>query len=154
MDAPTPLYTEFYINTSTYTKPGEIKKSKSHELKLNKNSYLLTIELENEKINFKINKPNDRTFYYYYNSFTYDEIINLLKLPTQIYDNISKIYELYEAGLSKKKINLKEDKEEKTMILFLKITMGFDDIESSIALKEKKIPNEEIIKYYLMILVK
>ena len=146
MEAPSPLYTEFYINTDTCTKPGEIKKSKNHELKLDKNSYLLTIELENEKINFKINNPNDRTFYYYYNSFTYDEIINLLKLPTQIYDNISKIFELYEAGLSKNKINLKEDIEEKTMTLFLKITMGFDDIESSISLKEKKISYEEMIK--------
>ena len=46
---------------------------------MNENSYLLKIELGNEKIHFKINQTNEKTLYYYYNSFTYDEIINLLK---------------------------------------------------------------------------
>ena len=144
MEAPSPYGCEFYIKN--ITKSGEIKKTKNHEIKLNKNSYLLTIELEDETINFKLNQINDKTFYYYYNSFTYDEIINLLKLPPQIYDDISTIFELYETGLSKNKIYLKEDEEEKMMILFIKITMGFDEIESSINLKENEIKNEEIIK--------
>ena len=70
---------------------------------MNENSYLLKIELGNEKIQFKINQTTEKTLYYYYNSFTYDEIINLLKLPPQIYDNISKIFEFYETSLSKNK---------------------------------------------------
>ena len=133
MEAPSPLFSEFYINKSTES--GDIKKTKNHELKLNENSYLLKIESENEKIHFKINQSTDKTVYYYYNSFIYDELINLLKLPTQIYYNTAKIFEFYEACLSKNKINLKEDKEEKIMILFLKIAIGFDEIESSINLK-------------------
>ena len=73
-------------------------------------------------------------------------MLNILKLPSQIYDNISKIFNFYEIGFEKNKIKLIEDKNKKIMVLSLKIPVGFEEVESNIKLKEMKIANEEIIK--------
>jgi hypothetical protein len=92
------------INSITPLTEKPIKKEcKEHNLKLDKDTYLLKMELENETIHFQIRQTNSIYFYYYSNEFNYDQLLTLLKLSPLIFNDISKIFNFYETGFLKKK---------------------------------------------------
>jgi len=127
------------------SKPGTIIETKEYELKLNNDIYILKLEIDsNNKIYFKLRQINNISYYNYYNEFTYEELINILCLPSKIYENMNKIFIFYNTALLKNKVILSQNKN--IMILLLKINIGFDEVESSINLNEYKITNEEMIK--------
>ena len=95
---------------------------------------------------FKIWQTNNISFYFYHNQYEYNYLINELKLPIQNYENVSKLFKFFEAAISKNKIILSQDKNKKELILSLNITIGFDEIESKLFLKETKFTNEELLK--------
>ena len=142
-DAPKP------INASMNTpgKNAEPIMSKEYELILDKDTYSLVIEIiSKEKISFNIRQVNNISYSYFYQEYDYETLIKELVLPAQHYDNIEKIFKFYDIALEKKKVVLIYDNEKKAMILSLKITIFFDDIESKLALEEKQLTNEEMIK--------
>ena len=126
--APKPINTEG--GSTSQSQEGELLENKKYELNLNKDSYLLKIELySNQKISFKIRQTNNISFYYFYKEYGYEELIKGLLLPAQYYDNINKVFSFYDTAVLKNKVTLRQDKEKKNMILLLKITLFVDDIE-------------------------
>ena len=120
---------------------------KEYELNLEKDTYLLKIDIiSKERISFNIRQINNISYYYFYQEYDYQTLIKELVLPAQHYDNIEKIYKFYDTSIEKKKVLLNYDKEKKEMILLLKINIMFDEIESKLYLKENQLTNEEMIK--------
>ena len=120
---------------------------KEYELNLEKDTYLLKIDIiSKERISFNIRQINNISYYYFYQEYDYQTLIKELVLPAQHYDNIEKIYKFYDTSIEKKKVVLNYDKEKKEMILLLKINIMFDEIESKLYLKENQLTNEEMIK--------
>ena len=112
-EAPSPIN----INNKKYN----ILESKEYELKLDNDIYLLKMELKlNDIISLKIRQINDLSFYYYSKEYKYDNLIKLLLLNKDYYDNISKIFNFFDKAFSIKKVKLIKTKE-KQMILLLKI---------------------------------
>ena len=123
-----------------------ILKSKEYKLNIDKEIYYLQLTLNsNDKMIYKINQENNNSFYYY-KEFTYDELISILSLPVKYYDNISKIFQFYDTSISNNKVELIKSiiNNKISMILLLKMTIGFDELESKIIINEiKEIINGE-----------
>ena len=131
---------------SPVTQDSEPLETKEYELNLNKDTYLLKMQLsKHEKISFKIRQTNNLFFYYYYKEFGYEELRKALSLPVEHYDNISKVFKFYDTAVLKNKVFLVQEKGKKGMVLLLKITLFFEDIESKIFLNEIRLTNEEMI---------
>ena len=125
----------------------QLKETKEYELNFNKDTFLLTIELlSNEKISFKIRQINNISFIYFYKEYSFNDLIKHLLLPIQHYDDISKIFKFYDTAVLKNKVTLLQDKDKKSMVLLLKITLFFDDIESKLYLDEIQLTNEQMLK--------
>ena len=95
---------------------------------------------------FKIWQTNNISFYFYHNQYEYNYLINEIKLPVQNYENVSKLFKFFEAVISKNKLFYLKIKIKNELILSLKITIGFDEIESKLFLKETKFTYEELFK--------
>ena len=131
---------------SPVTQDSEPLETKEYELNLNKDTYLLKMQLsKHEKISFKIRQTNNLFFYYYYKEFGYEELRKALSLPVEHYNNISKVFKFYDTAVLKNKVFLVQEKGKKGMVLLLKITLFFEDIESKIFLNEIRLTNEEMI---------
>ena len=131
---------------SPVTQESEPLETKEYELNLNKDTYLLKIQLiKHEKISFKIRQTNNLFFYYYYKEFGYEELRKALSLPVEHYDNISKVFKFYDTAVLKNKVFLVQEKGKKGMVLLLKIALFFDDMESKLFLNEIKLTNEEML---------
>ena len=117
-----------------------ILKSKEYKLNIDKEIYFLQLTLNsNDKMIYKINQENNNSFYYY-KEFTYDELISILSLPVKYYDNISKVFQFYDTSISNNKVELIKSiiNNKISMILLLKMTIGFDELESKIIINEIK----------------
>ena len=135
------------INPTENVQEKDSIPGKEYELNLEKDTYLLKIDIiSKERISFNIRQINNISYYYFYQEYDYQTLIKELVLPAQHYDNIEKIYKFYDTSIEKKKVVLNYDKEKKEMILLLKINIMFDEIESKLYLKENQLTNEEMIK--------
>ena len=135
------------LNAKEPLKSSQINISKEYELNLDKDTYSLKIEIiSKEKMSFYLRQINNISYTYYYNEYNYETLVKELVLPAQHYDNIEKIYKFYDTAIEKKKVVLNYDKEKNLMILLLKITVFFDDIESKLYLDSNQLTNEEMIK--------
>ena len=144
-DAPNPMNAN--INMNTPLNINEPICSKEYELNLNKDTYLLKIEISGkDKISFNLRQINNISFDYFYQEYDYETLVKELLIPAQYYNNIEKVYKFYDTAIEKQKVVLAFDKDKKAMILLLKITIFFDDIESKLYLKEYHLTNEEMIK--------
>ena len=101
MDAPeTPMPNENYDKSSNLK---ELLESKEYELMLDKDFYLLKMELySNNLINLNIRQINNLSFYYYYKEYKYDKLLKILLLNSKYYDKISKIYEFLDNAIRNK----------------------------------------------------
>lgn len=102
--------------------------------------------MSKEKMTFEIRQINNISYNKYYEEYDYQTLIKELVLLAQHFDQIEKIYKFYNSAIEKKKVLLVYDNEKKAMILLLKMTLFFDEIESKLFLKEIKITNEEMLK--------
>ena len=144
-EAPKPINND--IRTSSQSKNCEVVENKEYELNLDKDTYLLKMDLySNQKISFTIRQTNNISFYYFYKEYSYEELIKNLFLPVQQYDNIKKVFSFYDTAIIKNKVTLIQEKEKKNMILLLKIALFFEDIEAKLFLNEIKLTNEEMLK--------
>lgn len=93
------------ISLSPVTQESEPLETKEYELNLNKDTYLLKMQLnQHEKISFKIRQTNNLSFYYYYKEFGYEDLRKALSLPVEHYDNISKVFKFYDTAVLKNKV--------------------------------------------------
>ena len=125
---------------------NDLLESKEYELILDKDTYFLKMELySNNLITLYIRQINNLTFNSYFIEYKYDKLLDLLLLNKKSYDNISKIYNLFDKAFTMKSIKLFKKKEKKIILLF-KYIIDFKEMECMLCLNEMKISNEEMIK--------
>ena len=103
------------INNQSFETNKEINKNLTHsqeyDFKINDDNYKLTINVySNQTIHFYIKQTNKITIYYYEKEYTYDEITKTLILIKDYYNDIMKVFNFYNTAITKKKILLKEEK--------------------------------------------
>ena len=131
----------------SFTPINNLKERKEYELKLNEDIYRLTLEYSlDDNIYFKIRQINNLSFYYYKNSFNYEEITKKLSLLKDHYDDTSKIIKFIDTAMTKNKFKLRFNENSKKMELYLKRVLDFDEIECFLYLEEQKLTNEEMLK--------
>ena len=96
----------------------QLLQTKEYQFQINTDKYTLKIDsYSNQTMHFYIKQNNSITIYYYERNYTYDDITKSLKLLKDYYNEISKVFEFYDTAITMKKVTLKEDKENKQMIL-------------------------------------
>ena len=138
--------TEAPIPVDINNKFNKLLENKEYEFKLDNDIYLLKMELySNGLISLNIRQINNLFFYYYYKEYSYDNLINLLFLAKEQYDNILKIYKFCDKAISKNRVKLIKTNE-KQMTLLLKNIIEFEEIDCKLDLNEMEITNEEMLK--------
>jgi len=133
MEAPSPIE---YITPKTI-ESNKIIEKKIYKIEINKNKYELIIFRDNQYIYFKIIQIDDITLFYYINKYNYEQIIDILNLKNNLYEDLEKVMELIDEAYSNKKIlinfNIK-----KNIVIKIKLPMGFKEYESSLILNKKE----------------
>ena len=120
--------------------------NKTYELMLNKDIYLLNIKIyTNEKICFNLNIKNKKYFIKYKNEYKYDEIIKLLLLQNELYENLYKIFKYFDTQFSQNKIILLKNNNNMRLLINKENEEKNNEKECYIDLLEEKISYEEII---------
>jgi hypothetical protein len=137
-ETPTPL--EIVIGR------GNLIESKKYELKLREDTYSLLIERFENLISFKIRQINNICLYQYFREYKYEDILNLLSLIKNQYEDLSKIFIYFDKMINKQKVFLDYNNQNKLMILKVKRTVDIEEFECNIELEETKLENDEINK--------
>ena len=123
-----------------------IDETKEFKLNLDNETFLLTIEtFSNGYINFHVKQINQVCRSYFNKKYSFEEILQKLYSPKDLYENISNILKMIEVAYSQKKILLIKDKEQKVK-LCLKKTIDYKEIDCIIELDEIILNNEELLK--------
>ena len=125
---------------------GNLIESKKYELKLREDAYSLLIERFENLISFKIRKINNICLYQYFREYKYEDILNLLSLIKNQYEDLSKIFIYFDKMINKQKVFLDYNNQNKLMILKVKRTVDIEEFECNIELEETKLENDEINK--------
>ena len=134
--APIPLKNEII--------PKILSQSFEFSIPKNKNQYQLKIETyTDESIEFNLRQTNIVSFIYYKKQFNYNEIMSKLLLVKEYYSDINKVLKFIEIAITKKKLSIIEDKENR--ILNLKKIIDYDEIDFQIILEKKYIKKDEMI---------
>jgi chaperonin cofactor prefoldin len=145
VDAPTPVMKP--VVQKKEEPKSLINDSKLYELNFGSNLYSLLVEIySDEKIKFNLRERNKLSLFYYIKDYQYKEILDILGLNKNRYENISKIFEFCDDSLKNKNVYLKYQKEDKIMILKFKIKINSDEFECDIKLDEKKLDNDDALK--------
>ena len=92
----------------------QVIQSNEYDFQINEENYKLKIEaLSNQTIHFYLKQTNKLPIYYYEKNFAYEEILQSLVLTKSLYNDIAKIFKFCDISITKKKMNLKEEKEKK-----------------------------------------
>ena len=137
---------ENIVNFDNIDESGrKLLQTKEYEFQIKIDKYILKIDTySNQTMYFYIKQTNNITIYYYERKFTYDKITKELKLLKDYYNDITKIFEFYDTAITMKKVTLKEDKENKQMVLQLEKQLDFFTIQCDIGLMQRQINSEEI----------
>ena len=119
---------------------GNIIESKEYEIEMNKEKYILIIEKYKNKLNFRLRKKEKMILIEYNKEYEYEDMIKELLLDKEYYNEIDKIYKLYENLIEKGKVSIM--KIEGIMKLIIKKENNNEEIE----LKENIINNNEMIR--------
>ena len=128
---------------------GNLIESKKYELKLREDTYSLLIERFENLISFKIRQINNICLYQYFREYKYEDILNLLSLIKNQYEDLSKIFIYFDKMINKQKVFLDYNNQNKLMILKVKRTVDIEEFECNIELEETKLENDEINKLLL-----
>ena len=131
-EAPTPIYLE--------TKDEIIEKKEFLINHLNE-QYNLIIERDLSNINFELYKLSEIDLFNYTNKFSLKSITLQLKINPDNYNNLQKIYKLFEEFYSNNKISIKVNNN--NIDLIIKIHENFKEYEISIPLKKTEIDYNE-----------
>ena len=109
LEQQTPLMVD---NEDELDKEIQIKEVKKYNMKLNYDSFLLTIKIcSNETINFYLKQNNKKSFSKYIHEYKYDEIIQALSLSKDVYNDITKVFKYYDDAIMKSEIELTKEKD-------------------------------------------
>ncbi len=122
----------------------KIDTAKSYELQLGKLSYLLSMKLyTDEKITFHLRQTISISSTIYYKEFNLDDLIKLLSLSKDNFENLSKIFTFLDNQISNNKVVIVQD--EKTMKLCVKNIIDSKEVECTLVIDEKQLSNEEML---------
>lgn len=134
-------------NENELDKEIQIKEVKKYNMKLNYDSFLLTIKIcSNETINFYLKQNNKKSFSKYIHEYKYDEIIQALSLSKDVYNDITKVFKYYDDAIMKSEIELTKEKDIFKLKKKKKNNLNEKEGESEccIDLFEEKLSNEDI----------
>ena len=124
-----------------------IIQTKEYDYQINADTYALRITAYSDQtIHFYLKQTNKMSIYYYEKIFTYDQIINTLKLLKEINDDITKVFAFYDMAITKKKVILKEDTKKKQMILNMQKEKDYTMVQCNVEMDIKQINNEDMIR--------
>ena len=122
---------------------------KEYEMNIEQDTYKLKITIYTEQtINFNIRQTNIISAHYYEKEHTYGEIINILILMKNHYDDITKILNFIDKAIARKDITLNKEQvnqEKSKLILLIKRKVDYEEMKSQIELVEKDFQMEEML---------
>ena len=140
--AATPFF--MYSKIVKANEPNELNESKiinkkEYELKYENNIYNFQIQIDSNYIYFKIieNKDGDMVPTFYRNKFDLKTITYMLKLYSDIYNDLNKVITLLNDCYNANKIKLSI--KEKNVIIIITIISGNIEIDCPINLIERKV---------------
>ena len=160
MDAPVPLFNkptpdqfsenspkEFLYGKSSESLPeislensseklSEFSQSKEYILSIDDILYKLIVLYNSKEIFFKIEKKDESLLYNYTNIYNFKDIVSILKLPLEIYNETNKIIDVIDKAYENKKLILKYDVNKINFLIIIKLTIGFQEIECPIKVKK------------------
>ena len=123
---------------------------KEYEFNLNKDTYKLTIEIFSEpSILFTLYQTNIISDIYYQKEYKYNEILNIMKISSELYDSIKKIADFWDMAITKKIANLEDERSNKRMLLKFTTEIYFQKIETIIELIEHQRKSNELMTIIL-----
>ena len=123
---------------------NELFKCIEYELQLNHEKCILIMKINpDDKILFQTKYKNN----VFSKEYTYDELIKVLLLIKDYYNNIKKIFKFLDTSFTKKRIRLLDDKDEKIIKLKLKKQLDYDEVNCFLYLKLCKDPKEKSDKF-------
>ena len=111
--------------------------SKEYILKINNSEYTLAITYDTNKILFKIEKKNELQLYNYESKYNYKDIVSILKLPSEIYNESNKVVEVFDKAYENQKLILKFDEDNINILLIVKLSIGFQEIDCPLKIRKK-----------------
>ena len=143
MEAPAPIYNqqaEIFEAENMFKKPekpsekfSESNSIKQYTLTLNNILYLLTISSHKNEINFELKKSNENILCNFSNKCGLKEVISVLKLSSEKYNDSKKILDLIEKSYENKKLSLKPGKKNE-IFLIIRINLDLKEFDCSIKL--------------------
>ena len=123
-----------------------IIQTKEYDYQINADTYVLKITAYSDQtIHFYLKQTNKMSIYYYEKIFTYEQIINTLKVLKELYNDITKVFGFYDMAITKKIVILKEITNKKQMILNMQKEIDFIIVQCNIEMDIKQISNEDMI---------
>ena len=139
MEGPAPLNP---INEET-EKYDKIKEKKEYSIQINNISYKFIIYIDHIHIYFLIKEINNIVFYIYENKYDIDQIIKILKLNVNFYDNLHKIINLLDQVYLRNKIKLEYIINKDTFNINIKLPIDYQEYDSYLILDKKELDNNE-----------
>ena len=124
-------------------------KIKEYILKINNEEYKLKISYDINNIFLKIERKNELLLYNYENKFNYNDIVSILKLPPEIYNESNKVVDVLDKAYENKKLILKFDEDNINMLLIVKLSIGFQEIDCPLQIRKKYYDINEIFNIIL-----
>ena len=139
MEGPAPLNP---INEET-EKYDKIKEKKEYSIQINNISYKFIIYIDHIHIYFLIKEINNIVFYIYENKYDIDQIIKILKLNVNFYDNLHKIINLLDQVYLRNKIKLEYIINKDTFKINIKLPIDYQEYDSYLILDKKELDNND-----------
>ena len=153
MEAPAPIERSTpndikFIDKAENSNHTENFEKKEFHLKFNNKDYKLTISRDNEFIYFETLLSNGIEFFNYENKYDLKNIVKILDLSSNIYNNLEVVMELINNCYTNEKMYLSIDNNE-NLNLILKFIQGFKEYEYIIPLYKKNLIVNRIIELIL-----
>ena len=136
-------YTNEYIEKSNLNSLDncfnkDIKnQNKEYTLKINNLEYILKISYDTNSILLKIERKNELLLFNYENKYNYNDIVSILKLPPEIYNETNKVADVLDKAYENKKLFLKFDEDNINLILIVKLSIGFQEIDCPLQINKR-----------------
>ena len=111
--------------------------SKEYIIKINNLEYILKISYDTNSILLKIERKNELLLFNYENKFNYNDIVSILKLPPEIYNETNKVVDVLDKAYENKKLFLKFNEDNINLILIVKLSIGFQEIDCPLQINKR-----------------
>lgn len=134
------------IKNDLFEENNGAKTKKNYILKLNSIPYHFTIELSsNDFIIFELRQADKISYDYYLSKYNYDNILKLLNLEKNIYNNTLKVIELFDDLLKKEKIFIHKGDNKEKIELCIKLEQNSKEVKYFIYFGKKTMNEKKMM---------